>query len=226
MGADVVDYAIVALLGGVTGCGELMTRYRDAPARSLTNPSAGAYITLNVTAAVIALALVRVFNVDFGLTGEELRWTQVLVAGLGAMALFRTSIFIAKVGDEDIGMGPSGVLQSLLKVADRGVDRTRAKARASEVAKAMAGVSFEKAQVALPSYCFALMQNVTTEEQEAVAENIVGKLRNATSMSDSTKALALGLALMNVVGDGVLLAAVSSLGDEIKASPAAGGASS
>lgn len=197
-----------------------MTRYRDAPVRSLTNPSAAAYITLNVIAGVVALALIRVFGVDFGgLSGEKLRWTQVLVAGLGSMALFRTSIFIAKVGGEEIGMGPSGVLQSLLKVADRGVDRSRAKGRARDVAAAMAGVSFQKAEVALPSYCFALMQNVTAEEQQAVADNIVGKLRNTTSMSDSTKALALGLALMNLVGDGVLIAAVHSLGDEIKATP-------
>lgn len=219
MGADVVDYAIVGLLGAVTGCGELMTRYRDAPTRSLTNPSAFAYVALNFVAGVAGLALIRVFDVDFGLAGEELRWTQVLVAGLGAMALFRTSIFIARVGNEDIGMGPSGVLQSLLKVADRGVDRARAKARAREVAKAMTGVSFEKAHGPLPAYCFALMQNVTTQEQEAVAENIVGKLKKSTNMSDATKALALGLALMNIVGDGVLLAAVSSLGNEITSDP-------
>ena len=38
-------------------------------------------------------------------------------------------------------------------------------------------------------------------------------------MADSTKALALGLALMNVVGDDVLLAAVESLGNEIKQQP-------
>jgi hypothetical protein len=35
-------------------------------------------------------------------------------------------------------------------------------------------------------------------------------------MQNVTQALALGLALMNVVGDGVLLAAVRSLGEEIK----------
>lgn len=220
MGADFVDYFLVALLGAATGCGELMTRYRDAPLRSLKNMSATAYVALNALAGIVGLALLRVFNVDFGLTdSNQLRWTQILVGGLAAMALFRTSLFIAHVGDEDIGMGPSGVLQSLLKVADRGVDRTRAKARAGEVAKAMQSVSFDKAQGPLPPYCFALMQNVTTEEQEAVAQNIVGKLRASTNMSDSTKALALGLALMNIVGDGVLLAAVRSLGDEIKGLP-------
>lgn len=215
MGADIVDYTIVGLLGGLTGCGELMTRYRDAPTRSLRNVSAAAYVALNVAAALAALALIRVFGVDFGMTGEELRWTQVLVAGLAALAVFRTSIFIARVGDQDIGMGPSGVLQALLKVADRGVDRARARVRAREVGKAMSGVSFEKAQIALPTYCFALMQNVTQQEQEAVADRIVGKLKTA-NMPDSTKALALGLALMNVVGDGVLLEAVRSLGDDIK----------
>jgi len=215
VGADAADYAIVALLGGLVGIGELSSRYRDAPGRAISCLSAGIYVALNLAATLAALALIRVFDVKFGLTGDKLRWTQVLVAGFGAIAVFRTSVFIARVGDQDVGMGPSGVLQAMLKVADRGVDRSRAKARAKEVAKAMTGVSFEKAQVALPAYCFALMQNVTQEEQEAVAERIVGKLRKA-NMPDSTKALALGLALMNIVGDGVLLAAVDTLGASIK----------
>jgi hypothetical protein len=213
VGADAADYALVALLGGLVSIGELSSRYRDAPGRAISSLSAGVYVALNVAATLAALALIRVFDVNFGdLTGDKLRWTQVLVAGFGAIAVFRSSVFIARVGDQDVGMGPSGVLEALLKVADRGVDRSRAKARATEVASAMQGVSFEQAQVALPTYCFALMQNVTREEQEVVADQIVGKLRTA-NMPDSTKALALGLALMNIVGDGVLLAAVDTFLD-------------
>ena len=87
----------------------------------------------------------------------------------------------------------------------------------------MEGVSFAKAMGPLPTYCFTLMQNVTPQEQDAVLQNMVAKLKASTNMSDSTKALALGLGLMNIVGDGVLLAAVGSLGNEIKGDPDAPG---
>jgi len=30
----------------------------------------------------------------------------------------------------------------------------------------MTGVSFEKAKIALPAYCFALMQNLPSEDQQ------------------------------------------------------------
>ena len=215
--AEVVDYTVVALFGLLVAFGELSTRYRDAPTRAVASLSAFAYMALNVAASMAALALIRLFDVNLGMTeSEERRWAQVLLAGFGAMAFFRTSFFIARVGGQDIGMGPSGVLQSLLKVADRGIDRHRARARAGEVTKAMQGVSFEKAHTSLPAYCFALMQNVSQEEQAAVADQIVAKLKVA-NMPDATRALALGLGLMNIVGEGVLLAAVESLGDEIKA---------
>lgn len=214
--ADVADYAVVALFGLLVAFGELATRYRDAPTRAIANLSAWGYMALNAVAAVSALALIRLYDVNLDMTdAEERRWAQVLLAGFGAMAFFRTSFFIARVGGQDLGMGPSGVLQSLLKVADRGIDRHRARARAGEVTKAMEGVSFEKAQTSLPAYCFALMQNVTQEEQAAVADQVVAKLKVA-NMPDATRGLALGLALMNIVGEGVLIAAVKSLGDEIK----------
>lgn len=75
-------------------------------------------------------------------------------------------------------------------------------------------VLFKKAQVALPAYCFALMQNVSAEEQATFGRQIA-QLSTA-DMTDEVKTLTLGLALMNVVGDAVLTAAVQSLGPQIK----------
>src|SRR5205823_896422 len=55
------------------------------------------YILLNIAASVAALALTRAFGWTFGASGKPgdttVRWTQALVAGIGAMALFRTSLF-------------------------------------------------------------------------------------------------------------------------------------
>jgi hypothetical protein len=217
--ASAVDYSVVALIGAAVAAGELITRYRDAPIRALRSRPAVVYIALNVLATTSALALIRLFDVRFGLEpGDELRWTRVLVAGFGAMTILRTSLFITRIGDQDVGLGPSTLLQAGLAVADRGVDRRRAKARAEAVSKAMAGVSFADAYDALPTYCFALMQNVSREEQQDFADRVVAPLK-AARMHDSAKAFALGLALMNLVGEEVLAAAAQAVRAEGAPSP-------
>ena len=82
------------------------------------------------------------------------------------------------------------------------------------VAKVMASVDFQLALVALPAYCFALMQNVSLEEQSSFGKQTT---QLASSPIDPTvKSLLLGLALMNLVGDAVLKAAVDSLGEHIR----------
>ena len=128
MASTIVDYVVVTLLGAGVAVGELVTRYRDAPSSTLRSGPALLYTALNAAASLAALALVHVFGWQFGVSSsnpEAVRWTQVLVAGFGAMALFRSSLFIVKVGGQDLGIGPGGVLQSLLAAADRGVDRWR-----------------------------------------------------------------------------------------------------
>ena len=215
-----LDFLWVALLGGLVGTGELITRYRDAPTASLRSLAALFYIALNALAAILALAMVRAFGVDFGLAADTAvrSWVQVLAAGFSALAVLRMSFFTLRAGDQDIGIGPSSLLQILLGASDRAVDRMRASVRATEVARIMAGVVFAKAAEALPAYCLQLMQNLPADDQAALARQLVA-LRGST-MDDSIKVLNLGLVLMNAVGPGVLKAAVESLADKIKDVPA------
>jgi hypothetical protein len=143
------------------------------------------------------------------------RVIRVLAAGFGAMAIFRSSIFITRIGDQDVPVGPGAFLQVILGATDRGVDRLRAEARAEAVQKAMSGVDFDAAHVALPTFCLALMQNLPAEDQAALAKQITEL--GQSSMTSDLKSLSLGLALMNAVGDGVLTSAVGTLAGEIKA---------
>lgn len=78
------------------------------------------------------------------------RLTQILMAGVSAMAFFRASLFVVRAGDRDVGVGPSGFLQIFLTAADRAVDRKRAAARSAAVAKVMTGVDDAKAKGVLP----------------------------------------------------------------------------
>jgi len=209
-----MDFLAVALLGALVGAGELVSRYRDDPLRALRSLSAVLYVTFNIIAALAALALVEVFHWNFGIHGShELRWSRVLLSGFGAMAVFRTSLFVLRVGDKDVGIGPASLLQVAMDASDRGVDRYRGTHRATEVGQIMEKVDFEKAFDALPAFCMALMQNPAPTDQESIA-NQVARLINST-MDSKAKTLNLGLVLMNVVGRDVLEAAVQGLGATI-----------
>lgn len=209
------QYTAVALLGGSVGVGELVSRYRDRPWKALRAWPAIGYIVLNAAAAAGALLLVISFDWTFGATGkDEIVATRLLVAGFGSMALFRTSLFTVRAGDQDVGIGPSSLLSIVLAACDRGVDRERAKDRALQVGDIMLDVSFEKAKGPLPTVALALMQNLDAPDQAALGVQ-VEKLSNETQMSDRAKSLLLGLAISNAVGPHVLQHAKEALGEEI-----------
>ncbi len=218
MDASALDYVAAALLGGLVGAGELFSRYRDAPGSALYTRPALFYIALNTVASVVALALTRAFGWTFGASGKgdaTVRWTQVLVAGIGAMALFRTSLFTVRAGDRDIAVGPGGFLQVFRDGADRAVDRVRAQARDGVVAEIMKGISYRRAFESLPPYCMALMQNVPDEEQTRLRQALA-TLDKDNMIEESIKVRILALNLLNVVGSNVLVPAVQSLRDEMK----------
>jgi hypothetical protein len=147
--------------------------------------------------------------------GGALRWTRVLVAGVGAMALFRTSLFMVRAGNQEIGVGPGSILQILRDAADREVDRMRAQSRGQDIAKLMQGLDYNKASEGLVPYCLALMQNVPSDAQEKL-EHAVELLTADLTLKDAIKVRILGLHLLNVVGPAVPIAAVDGLRDELK----------
>jgi hypothetical protein len=215
MGWSWLDWIAVAVLGGVVGASELISRYKDDPGAAIKSGPAVFYIVMNCAASVGALGLIHA-NGWFGTA----RWTQILMAGVSAMAFFRTSLFVVRAGDRDVGIGPSGFLQIYLAAADRAVDRKRAAARSDAVASVMKGIDFAKAVNALPPYCLGLLQNVSPEDQQVLRQAL--DLLKASDAEPSVKALLLGIELINVVGGDVLTTAVNSLGDQIRSVPAAG----
>jgi hypothetical protein len=223
MDSSWLDYLVVAILGSLVGAAELVSRYRDAPARAVVNVPAAIYIALNVCASLAALALIHLYGWKFGLTstGAALRWAQIGVAGTGAMALFRSSLFTIHAGDRDIGVGPSSFLQIFRDASDRAVDRLRAKARGDQVSKLMDGIDFDKAFAGLPIYCLALMQNVSPDDQVQL-QKALGTLAGA-AIDPDIKVRIVGLQLMNLVGFNVLSAAVDSLREEMKKAAAVAG---
>lgn len=206
-------YEAVGLLGASVGTAELLSRYKDAPSWVLLSVPGIVYIALNVFASLLALAVIQAFDWTFGAKGNGIATTQVLVAGLGSMALFRSSLLVVKVGSDDVGIGPSSVLSVLMAASDRSADRLRAMDRAGRVKEIMGDVSYEKAKDALPTVAVALMQNLSAAEVAALNMDLDGL--KTKELPDYTKALLLGLKLTNMVSTEVLSAAKRSLGDSI-----------
>ncbi|MCP3956575.1 MAG: hypothetical protein GY719_01850 [bacterium] len=212
------SYLAVVMLGALIGIGEVISRYRDAPSRALATVPGVFYVGLNGGSAAIALLLLQESGMKFGLeeNSTSLPWVQVIVAGLAAMAVLRSSFFSLHSGDKEIGIGPSALLELLLDAADRAVDRTRAEGRAEEVARLTRELSYERSRKALPLYCLELMQNLPPDDQKSLAEELA--TLDGAEIEDEVKILMLGLTLINRVGPGVLRAAIKSLGQRIASS--------
>ena len=213
--ADTVQYGLVVLIGGCIGIGELISRYKDDPYEAIANRHAVAYTLVNVLASVIALLALKTMNLDGvvdGIDGEGVashRVGYVLLAGFGAMGVLRSSAFTMRVGKDDISIGPSALLQVILSATDRAVDRSRAQVRAEMMAKTMRSIQFNQIQDSLPELAFAMMQNVKSEEREGFS-NGLAQLREK-KIDEVTKSICLGLSLSNIVGQGVVDAAVTAL---------------
>jgi hypothetical protein len=147
------EFIWAALFGGAVGSSELIARYRDDPSRAVSRPAALFYIFINVGASMAALRLIEIFNwLPRPNLGEHAS-IRVLVAGFGAMAFFRSSLFLTRVGNQDVQIGPVSFLQIFLAAADRQVDRTLGEARSAQADELMAAVNFEKAADVLPIFC-------------------------------------------------------------------------
>ena len=218
-------YFWVALIGFCVGAVELIARYKDDPQRAIRSVPAFLYMAVNVLACTVILYILNTVRPSWLYTStsetpvESIKGNLyiILTAGFGAVALFRSSIFKIKTTDGELSIGPAVVLDTILSASDRAVDRLMAGPRGVSVAQIMKDVSFERAKVALPSYCFALMQNVSHQEQKDIGDQV--NALSSAAMDDRVRALNLGLALINLVGASVLTSAVNNLGPFIEGDP-------
>ena len=79
----------------------------------------------------------------------------------------------------------------------------------------MAGVDFSKAVEKLPTYCFAALKRLSSENQTAFAQQMT-TLQSKTTLLPEVQAMSLGLAIMSLTGKKVLAQGVKQLGPKIK----------
>lgn len=195
--------AISGAIAGSVGFTELLSRYRSSPGFSIQQPAAAGYVLVNVGAGVIALYLVRAFGWNFGQTQNVTLW-RILIAGFGALALFRSSLFVTKIGSSDVNVGPSVVLGALLDACDRAVDRASATELSKKIADGMlTGLNPAAVDSALPVICLALMQNFAPSDQALLAADL-NKVRQDTSLSPDVQMRAVIVQLSKYLGPEVV----------------------
>lgn len=213
-----VAYALVGLTGSLVGGAELASRYSDEPLKCLTRPAALTYVAVNAAGSLLALYAIRVFGWGFGTKpGDGRMLTQVLIAGAGALTLLRTRLLSASDQAGSSTPGPSRLLEQLLRLSDRQSDRQQASDRTAVVSEVMSRVSFAKAYVILPTYLLGILDNVSKEDQERLADDVKA-LTDDRTIDDKAKALALGVAVIRLAGPNLLREAVVALGDSIQQS--------
>lgn len=207
-----VDFISVFLIGMLVAVGELTSRYKDDPIKAIYSIPAGIYVAVNGLASLGALALAHVFNWSFGAADGQVRITQVLLAGFGAIALFRTSLFNLTVENQVVGAGPSVLLNVILTAVDRAVDRGRALDRSQQVTEIMNDVSFDKSADSVKLFCFELMQNALPAEKDVITA-MISNLRDPLNkgVPDQVKSYIFGLSLLGLVGEKVLRDAIQRL---------------
>ncbi|MFC4012774.1 hypothetical protein ACFOY2_36460 [Nonomuraea purpurea] len=217
-----VSFVAAGLIGALVALAELVSRYRDDPWHAIVSLAAGLYVVVNLAGSVSGLWIIKQFGWTFGAAQAGLDLTQILVAGFGSSALFRSSLFNVTVGNQVVGVGPSAVLTVLLSAADRAVDRGQAKIRSEQARRIMENYPFERGADALFQYSIATLQNFSPTETKAI-EDRISSLRSGreSTLPDQVKSYLLGLALQTLVGAKTLRELVDSLRPVIEQAPPA-----
>jgi hypothetical protein len=199
-----IQAAIAGFIAAIVGFAEIVTRYRSDPRGALKSPAAWAYLALNWGTGVAALFLVNAFGWKFGQTGDTTAW-RILVSGFGALALFRSSLFVAKIGGSDVPVGPSVVVEALLNACDREVDRKCAEGIAEKLRKEdLTGLNQASTATNLPVLCLSLMQNFQPSDQALLGAEL-NKIQTDQQLAPEAKVRAIVIQLSKFLGPDFVL---------------------
>ncbi len=200
------EFLIAGSIGLSIGFAELVTRYRDKPFVLIKRPPALAYILINGLASAGGLWMVDIFEWTGPFDTTASRAKAILLAGFGAMAFFRTSLFTTRVGDSDVDLGPSQFLKSILGAVDREVNRIQAIERATLVRDIEDSLVYSDVQTSLVAFCFGLIQTADPLDQSSLAQEVDRITKE--NIADTDKRRLLLVQLINYFGPDVVKSAV------------------
>lgn len=194
-----MDWALAFVIGLGTSLVELLSRYRDEPLKVIaTSQFAWVYLLLNGLLALGAHGIL----LDSGLTEIETltqRAALGVAAGLGAAVVLRSRVFTARLGDEQISIGPGYVVDQLLGIIDAQIDRRRALQRVQIVVEVMDRKDFDGSRIHASTMITGSRQNLSLQEQKDLANQIREVVDR--KIPDQEKAYALGFILLDFMGE-------------------------
>jgi len=217
--SELPGYLGVTLLGVLLGACELIPRYKDAPFRVLRLPVAQSYLALNGAVALVAYVLANQFGWTVHLSGSgadgpSSTLATVLASGLGAMMLLRSAVIKIPGSDNEQSVGLAALVEILLRALDRQIDRENAVRRGAVVQTLRARIPWTLPEFvfvefgrALVSRCLSLMQTVTDEEQEQLAD-LLTLLDGDPQLDEAARIDGLLWGLLDLAGGDLLETAV------------------
>lgn len=200
----VFAFATVAALGALTGLYELASRYRDAPIDVAASTPGVTYMLANAAIAMLALLIIERYH----LADDTDTLRRVVIAGFGGMVVLRARVFsLRSASGSDLAIGPALVLDYLLGMVNREVDRMRAGDRHKMVvdtATRLKAYRFDKASPYLLN-AMGAFQALDSDERERIAKTIQELATNADwqSLPDLIKYATVGFSLLTAFGERV-----------------------
>lgn len=204
-----MDWVLAFFIGMGTALVELLSRYRDEPLKVIaTSEFAWLYLLLNGGMALGAHAIL--LDSDLAQIDTTVsRATLAMGSGLSAALVLRARVFTARLGDEQVSIGPGYVVDQLLGIIDAQIDRRRALQRVSIVVALMEGKEFDGSRVHASTMILGSRQSLSLQEQKDLANQI--REVEVRKIDDQEKAYALGFILLDFMGEGFLKAIAEKL---------------
>ena len=176
-----------SLVGVVVGAVEILQRYRDAPFRAVFNAWGVGYIVLNV-AGVVRCVLGPLLLDRAAAVRRRQAHRSAATAGVVRGRRFRRRhgdpraglSTIRRPNGQKFGFGPAIVVETLLAVVDRQLDRSSPRERYRTVRLLMNGIDLQRASRRLPKELFLALQSVPEKE----AAHITGRIEEIDRMDD------------------------------------------
>ncbi len=222
-GPMVLGYVISGAVAGLIGGADIIGRYRDNPWGALFTWPASGYVLVNLVFGVAAFWLSVVLGlVNIGVvpaTGDRITVDLVkaaLLVGLGATFILRSVAFKISIGGKTSDVGPSTIVDSLLRASDQEIDRAVARRKDRQIRGLMKDVSFEKSKAFIPTYCLALLQQDEPRAKrlgELVAA--IEDFKQGDAGADAQRAFLLGNTLINIFGYEVAKGVIAGFKGEV-----------
>lgn len=191
---------LASVLGLLTGAVEIFSRYRHGFQIVLKTVSGWLYLLLNAVLGVGAYALLLWWPDDDPPAADH--WKLALYAGLGAAALVRARLFTVQVGEKEVAFGPGYLVDKLLALLVREVDRAKDLEHVRLVRRLVADLEFGPAVQSARTVIRGMRQSLTSEEREALIRELDEIEASSEPVEEKTHAL--GFALLDKVGEKLL----------------------